>query len=201
MELYETLVYGGAKGRGWVPEEQRFYHDEVIVQTSRPSNYWREWLGLQSNGGFDADRTNLALGALGNSLGVQGGILDYGVRTNFKSARTISEFNKLRPTQQAWRQMATYGKTGQAYMKGLNAFGKGLGYAQGAVIIADVYTNSQIKASNVLDGIVTGVSFVPGWGWIAGGIYYGADLMTRGITGQSIGQHLDNAVGGPLVVW
>jgi hypothetical protein len=42
MELYETLVYGGAKGRGWVPEEQRFYHDEVIVQTSRPSNYWRE---------------------------------------------------------------------------------------------------------------------------------------------------------------
>jgi hypothetical protein len=51
MELYETLVYGGAKGRGWVPEEQRFYHDEVIVQTSRPSNYWREWLGLQSNGG------------------------------------------------------------------------------------------------------------------------------------------------------
>jgi hypothetical protein len=51
MELYETLVYGGAKGRGWVPEEQRFYHDEVIAQTSRPSNYWREWLGQQSNGG------------------------------------------------------------------------------------------------------------------------------------------------------
>jgi len=39
------------------------------------------------------------------------------------------------------------------------------------------------------------------WGWIINGIYYGADLITRGITGQSKGQHLDNAVGGPLVEW
>jgi hypothetical protein len=59
MELYETLVYGGAKGRGWVPEEQRFYHDEVIAQTSRPSNYWREWLGQQQNGGSNVDPSTL----------------------------------------------------------------------------------------------------------------------------------------------
>lgn len=56
---------------------------------------------LQGNGGFDADRTNLGLGALSNSLGLQSVILDYGVRTNFKSARTISQFNNLRPRQQA----------------------------------------------------------------------------------------------------
>lgn len=97
--------------------------------------------------------------------------------------------------------MATYSKTGQAYMKGLTNASRGLGVLQGGVIVYDVISNSQIKASNVLDGIITGVSFIPGWGWIVGGVYYGADLMTSGITGQSIGQHLDNAVGGPLVEW
>ena len=86
-------------------------------------------------------------------------------------------------------------------MKGLNLLGKALGYSQGAVIIANVYTNSQIKASNLLDGIVTEFAFGPGWGWVISGIYFGADLMPRGITGQSKGQHLDNAVGGPLVEW
>lgn len=38
------------------------------------------------------------------------------------------------------------------------------------------------------------ISFVPGWGWIAGGIYFGADIVTKLSTGKSIVEHLDAAI-------
>lgn len=98
--------------------------------------------------------------------------MEYGVRTNFKSARTISQFNNLRPTQQSWRMMATYGKDERTLMKGINNFGRGLGYAQGLVIAGDILVNQQFKASHILDGIITGASFIPGWGWAIGGTYF-----------------------------
>ena len=34
----------------------------------------------------------------------------------------------------------------------------------------------------------------PGWGWIAGGIYFGADIVTKLSTKKSIGEHLDAAI-------
>ena len=51
-----------------------------------------------------------------------------------------------------------------------------------------------MKASNVLDATMGAISFVPGWGWIAGGIYLGADIVTKLSTGKSIGDHLDAIV-------
>lgn len=38
------------------------------------------------------------------------------------------------------------------------------------------------------------ISFVPGWEWIAGGIYFGADIVTKLSTGKSIGEHLDATI-------
>jgi RHS repeat-associated protein len=76
-------------------------------------------------------------------------------------------------------------------MKGIGVAG---GAVAGAVIIYDVVDSKQIKASNILDAAVTGVSFVPGWGWVVGGVFFGADMVTKGITGQSIGDHLDNYI-------
>lgn len=38
------------------------------------------------------------------------------------------------------------------------------------------------------------ISFVPGWGWIAGGIYFGADIVTKLSMGKSIGEHLNAAI-------
>ncbi len=92
--------------------------------------------------------------------------------------------------------------------KTLKGVGVAAGAISGAVIVYDVVDNKQIKASNVLDAAVTGVSFVPGWGWVVGGVYLGADMITKGVTGQSIGLHLDNAVeehfdkdNGALIDW
>lgn len=171
---------------------------EIFIESFKGDASYKQ----QQNGGRSGfENTNLILGGLGNSLGAQYAIMEYGVRTNFKSARTISQFNNLSPTEQSRRMMATYGNDGRTLMKGMNNFGRGLGYAQGLVIAGDILVNQQIKASHILDGIITGASFIPGWGWAIGGTYFLADLITRGITKQSIGQHLDNAEGGPLKEW
>lgn len=88
-----------------------------------------------------------------------------------------------------------------SYVKGLKSAGVGLGVVSAAATVTQVLYNSQINASNVLDAVVTGVSFIPGIGWAIGGGFFVADLITRGVTGQSIGQHLDDAVGQPLFDW
>jgi hypothetical protein len=46
---------------------------------------------------------------------------------------------------------------------------------------------------------MVGVSAIPVAGWIVGGGYFLADIITFGVSGQTIGQHLDNAVGAPLI--
>lgn len=78
--------------------------------------------------------------------------------------------------------------------KGMKGVGVGMGLISAGLVVSDVVINEQIKASNVLDGVITGASFIPGWGWVIGGAYLGADLITKGVSGKSIGQHLDEAV-------
>jgi hypothetical protein len=46
---------------------------------------------------------------------------------------------------------------------------------------------------------MVGITAIPVAGWIIGGAYFVGDLATIGITGKSIGDHLDSAVGSPLV--
>ena len=58
----------------------------------------------------------------------------------------------------------------------------------------EVFHDSNVKSSNVSDAAMGAISFVPGWGWIAGGIYFGADIVTKLSTGKSIGEHLDAAI-------
>jgi len=85
--------------------------------------------------------------------------------------------------------------------KVLSKTGKFLGAAAGAVTVAEIVLNSQLNASNVLDASITAASFIPVVGWAIGGGYFVANMVTLGVTGQSIGEHLDSTVGGPLVDW
>ena len=118
-------------GGFWVKEE----YNETVGEN--------KWYGVSSTnnqiagGGvhwsfidIDANASSSGGGALGwasdasigvNAFMVGNGakteLLDYAVRTNYKSARTASQFNKLRPSQQAWRTTNTLGKTGAQYLK------------------------------------------------------------------------------------
>jgi len=68
-----------------------------------------------------------------------------------------------------------------------------------ALSVADVAIDGELRASHLLNAGMVGVSAIPFAGWIIGGSYFVADMITLGVTGQSIGQHLDNYVGNPLV--
>ncbi len=44
--------------------------------------------------------------------------------------------------------------------------------------------------------------FNPGFGWAIGGAYFLGDLATKSLTGESIGQHLNDYYGDkPVVSW
>ncbi|MBW8331039.1 MAG: RHS repeat-associated core domain-containing protein [Prolixibacteraceae bacterium] len=64
--------------------------------------------------------------------------------------------------------------------------------------VIDIAMDGQINASHLLNLGMVGVSAIPVVGWIAGGTFFAADMITLGVSGQSIGQHLDSYVGGPL---
>jgi len=72
-------------------------------------------------------------------------------------------------------------------------------YVGGVLAVADVAIDGELRASHLLNAGMVGVSAIPVAGWIIGGGYFVADMITLGVSGQSIGQHLDAAVGAPLL--
>lgn len=70
-------------------------------------------------------------------------------------------------------------------------FGKVLGYAGLALTAYDMYQNG-VNTSNSLDAFFGGVSFAGPWGAAIGGTYFVGNLLTVGITGKTIGQHVDD---------
>jgi hypothetical protein len=190
MELYETLVYGGAKGRGWVPEEQRFYHDEVIAQTSRPSNYWREWLGQQSSGGGD---NGLGLGLSFASFGT-GVYADY--LHNHKTYTTTGG-----QTRSIYKANGAYRSARAAQFGQMSKFVKGLGVA-GAVVstgysgykVVNQYQAGGVGNINPLDATDVGVGVIG----IGSTILTGVGLISNPI-GWGIGIGVTLYFGGRLV--
>jgi RHS repeat-associated protein len=71
-------------------------------------------------------------------------------------------------------------------------------YVGGILAVSDVVIDGELRASHLLNAGMVGVSAIPVAGWIIGGVYFVADMITLGVSRQSIGQHLDNAVGNPL---
>lgn len=109
-------------------------------------------------------------------------LLDYAVRINYKSARTWIQFNKLRPTQQAWRTTNTLGKTGAQYLKyakGLGYVGAGLAATYTAYNAGSYYYNGgtdwQVGAKAALDVIMTGVGFLGPIGFGISATYFIVD--------------------------
>lgn len=104
--------------------------------------------------------------------------------------------------------MLDYAEKSGNFSKGVKTYrniargaGTDLAIFSGAVAVTDVIVNSELNASHLLDATVTGLSLIPGAGWIIGGSYLIADQLTQMYSGQSIGDHLNNAVGGPLIDW
>jgi hypothetical protein len=146
----------------------------------------------QSGGGAPGwmGDVNSGVGAFGLANGAKTELIDYAIRSNYKSAQTWGEFNKLRPTQQAWRTTNTLGKTGATYLK----YAKGLGVVGAGVSTAYSITNAgmyyynggsdwQVGAKSTLDVIMTGAAFFGPIGFGISATYFILDASTGGFGG------------------
>jgi hypothetical protein len=124
----------------------------------------------KANQGGDYDWLNTTSDVF-SALGIGGTpkteLIEYAVRSNYKSAQTRAEFSKLRPTQQAWRTTNTLGKTGAQYLK----YSKGLGVVGNVVGVtsAGVQLIQNPTAGNAtrlaVQGVAIGAAFIPVVGW------------------------------------
>ena len=123
-----------------------------------------------------------------NGLNEQG--MKYAVRSSFKSARTYTEFGRLKSTQQAWRMNNVLGKTGMGYLKavrGLGNIGGGISIVMSGSNMYSYYkaggTDWTVYAKNSLDMIMVGVGFLGPIGFCVSTTYFLLDITTNNFGG------------------
>jgi hypothetical protein len=133
---------------------------------------------------------NFGVNAFGVANSAKTELMEYAVRSNYKSARSWSSFNRLNTSQQSWRTINTLGKTGANYLKyakGLGAIGAGVTSTY-SVANAGVYyynggTNWQVGTKAALDVVMTGVGFLGPVGFGISASYFILDATTGGFGG------------------
>jgi hypothetical protein len=78
---------------------------------------------------------------------------------------------------------------------GAKSFGTKLGVVGVGISLVDIGANG-INTGRALDVVMGGVAFIPVVGWGISGAYFVGNLITIGVTGQSIGDHIQGAVTG-----
>jgi len=81
----------------------------------------------------------------------------------------------------------------------LKNISRGTTIVGGSLVVVSILNDKEVRASHILNGAMVGITMIPTIGWIAGGTFFLADMITLGISGQTIGSHLDNAFGTPLI--
>ncbi len=107
----------------------------------------------QEGGGWSGDGLQTGLSAFASANTAKTGLLDYTVRTNYKSARSYSDFNKLRSTQKAWRTTNTLGKGGATYLNTFKIIGRATGIASAGLAINDAIQNP--TTGNIIQAFAT----------------------------------------------
>ncbi|AEA43723.1 RHS repeat-associated core domain protein [Fluviicola taffensis DSM 16823] len=199
------------------------YKTEVVANPDKPDDYGvnykrtvdgKEYEGVQYDGKFDG----IVKGGLQKYQGVNDqnnsqstlektkiGISTVGTIADL----TDNSFGKLASNKTQWKISYDISKNLKSSGLGLKVKpsaikngipkvlkggSKALGWAGGVITVGEVVYNGNLKASNMLDATVTGVSFIPVYGWAAGGIYFLADVITKEASGKSIGEHLDGVI-------
>lgn len=83
--------------------------------------------------------------------------------------------------------------------KNVSTVGKKIAIVGGGVIAYDIIKNNKVEASHVLDAAMVGVGFIPVVGPAISAIYLVGDIVVIMTTGNTIGDHLNQVVGGPLI--
>ena len=140
---------------------------------------------LQSNGGSDVLGT--AQDIFDNSTFIPGTALSF-VETKAGKMMAIGGSHVWKSsTYSAQRSLARELAIGS---KGIKIAGNTLGIVGLGFTGADIIQNG-FNTSNSLDAAMGIISFVPGWGWIVGGIYFIGNAALESTTGKNLGHHID----------
>ncbi len=192
LEKREKLARPDVPGV-WL-EEVEVVDFNGIPGSGRLSGGIPKWWG---NYGGDLDGMDIA-NYIASNLGTIAGGAQYGINSmsnkqQWKYSYKISKYFKGNSINIQTR----------AIKHGFNGILKNasrkITYVGGILAIGDIAIDGELRASHLLNVGMVGMSAIPVAGWIIGGSYFMADMITLGISGRSIGQHLDNAIGAPLV--
>jgi len=160
--------------------------DAVDVAENRNSQNWL-------NTGF-----GIASDILGGA-GVLNGLAGYNAKMMsehvFKYAQRVGDI--IESASEITRDYQTRANNVLSITKSMTKY---LGYTSGALIIGDVFTNSEVKASNVINATMTAISLT-GWGTAAACIWFTADLGAKLFTGKSFSERIDSGIGDALLDW
>jgi|LakMenEpi03Aug12_release.lakeMendotaPanAssembly.Ray.scaffolds.fasta_scaffold367917_2 RHS repeat-associated protein len=176
--------------RGWSAEVPL---DEIVV-TGKSSNAGNESNTAPSWWASAYFYTSNGIGAAGSYFGLTGNT-------------THNEW-WWRQKNGAWRLRTSSTKNNYVINRSYKLRGNALSKAKAlstklaivnvGLIGSDIVVNRQIKASHVINGFMTGISFT-GVGSVVSGLWFIADFGTQGICGKSLSDRLDEAVGEPLL--
>lgn len=107
----------------------------------------------QGEGGDFLENLDTGLDAFETAVTAKTGLFDYAIRSNYKSARSYSDFNKLRSTQKAWRTKNTLGKGGAKYLNTFKIIGRATGIASAGLAINDAIQNP--TTGNIIQAFAT----------------------------------------------
>jgi hypothetical protein len=182
------------KNVGYKTGKNSFFNGESWKEAGPAFGFYEKKVPLYAAGqgglpGWATD-VNIGIGAFNATNGLKSELFEYAVRSNYKSARTWSEFNNLRSSQQVWRTTNTLGKTGASYLKyakGLGYVGAGLTTAYSVTSAYNYYNNGgsdwSVYTKSGIDVIMTGVGFLGPIGFGISATYFILDATTGGFGG------------------
>ena len=151
---------------------------------------WAMDLSVKGTKSTDLNKAIILAQSFGVGNGAKTEIIDYAVRSNYKTARTWNEFRNLRPTQKAWRQVNTLGMTGTKYLKASKLAGKACVLLSTGVEVSQLYNyyesgglDANVYAKSTLDIAMGVVGLCGPIGFGISLTYFVIDLTTDGFNG------------------
>ena len=152
----------------------------MVTSPSLPQPYWQSLI--------------IGAGRLNEHLGIANGYAEFAFK-NLKTAdksklvydlsKKIESItgNKIRNYSNLYRNsIPNFSKT----------VGKTIGFAGFIYTGIDaVFIEHGIYASHIMDVVINSLGFIPVYGWVINGVYYGSNLIIQGVTGKEIGEHLN----------
>ncbi|PKQ63288.1 hypothetical protein BZG01_16335 [Labilibaculum manganireducens] len=144
-----------------------------------------------SLGDFSCDWINSTLDYSGKIVG-SGNLINGGIKSVAKEyIRQVAVNSKLAGIQNA-KLPKFYGTA--------KGFSRKLGVVGGVIVAGDILYNSEVKASDGINVIMTGIAFT-GWGAPIAGVWFIADFSAELLTGVSLSEQIDSSIGKPLLDW